>query len=93
LNLNGQLAEKIKHQEENYKWEFVYIGANQDAFGVASAMGIRDFGSKSMTYNTTSTGINTMFSSLSSATTRYRGAFTGSFALTTEEQNLTKNTN
>ena len=26
------LAERVKHQEENYQWEFVFLGANVDAF-------------------------------------------------------------
>lgn len=30
----------ITHQREKYNWEFVYIGANQDAFAVGNSMGI-----------------------------------------------------
>lgn len=32
---------KIKHQEDKYSWNFVYIGANQDAFAVGGDLGIR----------------------------------------------------
>lgn len=42
---NGQLKELIKHQEEVYKWDFVYLGADQDAFHNA-----QKFGAKGMNY-------------------------------------------
>lgn len=90
---NQQLAERIKHQEENYKWEFVYIGANQNAFDVARQMGVSNFEAKSMNYSCTSTGTAAMFSNLSSATTRYRSATNTSntFAYTAQEQQETEN--
>ncbi len=34
-----QIKEKIKHQTEKYNWEFVFLGADQDAFQ-AEAMGV-----------------------------------------------------
>lgn len=37
---NKKIREMIKLQEEVYKWQFNYIGANQDAFSVASRMGM-----------------------------------------------------
>jgi hypothetical protein len=43
-----QISEKIKHQTEVYKWEFLFLGANQDAIATASKMNI-DRGS-SLTY-------------------------------------------
>lgn len=35
-----QVKEMIDHQTEKYKWQFVYLGANQDAFAEAGAVGI-----------------------------------------------------
>jgi hypothetical protein len=35
-----QVSKMIKHQTDAYQWEFVYIGANQDAFKNANSMGI-----------------------------------------------------
>ena len=35
-----QIQEKIKHQQDVYKWQFVFLGANQDAFAEAGGMGI-----------------------------------------------------
>jgi Mg-chelatase subunit ChlD len=35
-----QVKEMIDHQTEKYDWQFVYLGANQDAFAEAGAVGI-----------------------------------------------------
>lgn len=35
-----QIKEMIEHQQEKYKWQFVFLGANQDAFAEGGAMGI-----------------------------------------------------
>ena len=35
-----QISEKIKHQTEVYKWEFLFLGANQDAIATGSRMHI-----------------------------------------------------
>lgn len=37
---NERIKEMIEHQSSVYKWEFVYLGANQDAFSVAGSIGI-----------------------------------------------------
>ena len=34
------LKEKIEHQASKYNWQFVYLGANQDAFAVGSSLGM-----------------------------------------------------
>jgi uncharacterized protein YegL len=40
-----QISDKIKHQSEVYKWEFLFMGANQDAIATASRISIdRDSG-------------------------------------------------
>lgn len=36
-----QVTRMIKHQEDQYQWQFAYLGANQDAFAVASSVGIK----------------------------------------------------
>lgn len=36
-----QMNEMIKHQEEVYKWQFVFIGSNQDAIATAASYGIK----------------------------------------------------
>jgi hypothetical protein len=36
---NAKIREMIKHQTDKYQWEFIYLGANQDAFAVGGQMG------------------------------------------------------
>jgi Mg-chelatase subunit ChlD len=35
-----QVKQMIDHQTEKYDWQFIYLGANQDAFAEAGAVGI-----------------------------------------------------
>jgi uncharacterized protein YegL len=35
-----QISEKIRHQTEVYKWEFLFLGANQDAIATGARMNI-----------------------------------------------------
>jgi len=34
------ISKKIKHQRDTYRWEFLFLGANQDAIATASQMNI-----------------------------------------------------
>ena len=45
---NDKVKEMIKHQEEKYKWNFMFLGANADAFDQAGKMGI--VGTRSVNY-------------------------------------------
>jgi hypothetical protein len=36
----AKIAEMVKHQEETYKWSFIFIGANIDAFAEAGGINI-----------------------------------------------------
>jgi uncharacterized protein YegL len=36
----AQIKEMIKRQQEQYNWQFTFLGANQDAFAEAQSMGI-----------------------------------------------------
>ncbi|HEV7473630.1 MAG TPA: vWA domain-containing protein [Pyrinomonadaceae bacterium] len=36
----AQVKEMVEHQTNVYKWQFIYLGANQDAFAEAGNMGI-----------------------------------------------------
>lgn len=62
------VAGQIKHQTEKYEWEFVYIGANQDAFAVGTKLGVK--GANSRGYQATSAGTKGMLESLTSGTQR-----------------------
>jgi len=62
------VKEMIEHQRDNYAWEFIFIGANMDAFGEAGSIGI----GRSASYNTTSIGIRSAFTYSSNITSSYR---------------------
>ena len=38
----ADVKKRIEHQQEVYKWEFLFLAANQDAFESGSALGIRE---------------------------------------------------
>jgi hypothetical protein len=65
-----QIQNKIKHQTDVYKWDFVFLGANQDAIASAANLGIG--AGKSLSYTGTAIGTATVFDSLSSYTTNTR---------------------
>ena len=65
----------VEQQQNDYKWEFVFIGANQDAVLVGGSLGF-DRG-KSVTYASTSVGTHKAFGMLGdkmSAHRAYKGA-------------------
>lgn len=63
-----ELKAKIQHQTDVYKWEFIYLGANQDAFSVASIYGIRNAG----TYQASRRGTAALFAAAADSTNNYR---------------------
>lgn len=65
-----KLKALVKEQEEKYGWCFVYIGANQDSKFEARSKGILN----SVNYVASKVGMDSMFNSLSSASTVYRSA-------------------
>jgi uncharacterized protein YegL len=58
----------IEHQKNQYNWEFMYIGANQDAFAEAAKRGINT----ASAFAATSVGTQSMYDSFSTSNTRYR---------------------
>lgn len=62
--------QKLIKKKEKDDWQFVYLGANQDAFSVGTYLGFA--GGNTFSYTNTSTGNYQMFGSLSNATTKYR---------------------
>ena len=38
----ADVRKRIEHQQDVYKWEFLFLAANQDAFESGSALGIRE---------------------------------------------------
>ena len=58
-----QIAEMIRHQREIYKWEFQFLGANQDAIATAAAMSIPM--DNSITYAASGPGARSVIASAS----------------------------
>jgi uncharacterized protein YegL len=58
----------IKRQQDEYKWDFVFLGANQDAWAVGAGLGF--YGNKTMAFNNNVDGFKGAFASASSYATR-----------------------
>lgn len=65
-----RISEMIKHQRNNYSWEFMFIGANQDAVLSAQQIGIAT--AASITYAANSEGTNLAFAQMSEKINNYR---------------------
>lgn len=63
---------KIQHQETKYAWNFVYIGANQDAFAVGGEIGVRS--SMIANYKSSKVGTSEAFKDVSKGMLRSRKA-------------------
>ena len=80
---------RVNHQRSQYKWQFVYLGANQDAIAEAQSYGIpKDF---AMNYKATTGGTRAMGAALASSTIAYahnvnRGATAPEFTDTQRKQ-------
>jgi len=65
-----KIAEMIREQTENYNWQFLFVGANQDAILSAKAIGIA--ATHSMSYAPTSEGTKAVYASMSANLSSYR---------------------
>ena len=65
-----QVSEMIKHQTEKYKWDFIFLGANQDAFKTSAGLGIHR--GATMTYAPSAKGTQSAFKSVSKGMTKLR---------------------
>jgi len=61
---------KIIESHEEEGWEFIFLGANQDAIAEGGSMGVR--ASNAMTYGANVEGVQHMYSCISSNLTDYR---------------------
>lgn len=66
----AKIYEMIGHQRGVYKWEFVFLGANQDAIAEAKRLNICT--DASMTYANNSHGLSCGYASLSQSVTKVR---------------------
>lgn len=65
-----QIRDMITHQTDVYSWQFVYLGANQDAFANGSSLGIAKAGIAN--YKSTPDGTRLAYNSLNSTVMGYR---------------------
>ena len=72
-----QVKEMVKHQTEVYKWDFAYIGANQDSWAVGQSMGYQ--AGTTLDYVADSAGTAVAFDTLARSTTMYRASKCASF--------------
>jgi len=75
---SDRVKQMVQHQQNNYKWEFSYIGANQDAWQTGSSMGIAY--ASNLTYAANSDGTKSAFSSLSFNVSSYRSSKKSNFS-------------
>ncbi len=69
------IADKITHQREVYKWDFAYIGANQDSWAVGSSIGYQS--GTTLDYAANSAGTAYAFDTLCCSTQTYRSSPAG----------------
>lgn len=67
---NAKVKELTKEAEESFKWQINYLAANQDAFAVASAMGI----SNAYNFADTASGVKGGIRAMSASSSMYRAA-------------------
>lgn len=65
----------IKRQEQEYAWDFLFLGANMDAVAVGTSMGFAD--NKSITYSPSAAGVEGVFAAAASYNVRKMSAPAG----------------
>lgn len=65
------IKEMIERQQNVYRWQFIFLGANVDAFAEAGSLGINLRGASN--YTPDSAGVKSAFSAADASTRRYRG--------------------
>jgi hypothetical protein len=83
-----QISEMIKHQRDVYKWEFVFLGANQDAIVTAGNMGITQ--ANALTYAANPAGTQAAFGSVARNVAAYRMGVAASPAFSDEDREIQK---
>lgn len=67
-----QIFDKIRMQRDQYSWEFVFLGADQDSIASATAMGISS--GNAFNYSNTRGSVKRMSEALCTATDNYKYA-------------------
>ena len=67
----ARIRRMVKRQQQKYGWEFIFLGANIDAFDTADRMGIRP--DRTANYYADSVGTEVNFMAVNEAVTQIRG--------------------
>lgn len=67
----AKIRHMVERQQHKYGWEFIFLGANIDAFDTAGRMGIR--ADRTANYHADSMGTELNFAAVSEAVTQIRG--------------------
>jgi uncharacterized protein YegL len=67
-----QIREMIERQQNTYKWEFLFFGANIDSFAAAASIGIPQ--TRAVNHSANKAGVSSMLDAMSLATSAYRGS-------------------
>lgn len=70
--LKEDISSLIQQQEQKYKWEFIYLGANQDAMATGNGMGIRS--QNTMDYVASPQGMSNAYLTISKSVTSFRSS-------------------
>lgn len=84
-----RINEMISHQRDVYKWQFVFLGANQDAITTASKIGIHAHAA--LTYAANATGVAAAFGSASKRLASYRARAAEQMEFTDEDREKQSN--
>lgn len=79
-----QVAAMVKHQREVYGWEFVFLGANQDAVLTGESLGVPK--ESSLTYAHDANGVSTVMDSASCYVGNLRSVGKASFGAADRER-------
>jgi len=75
-----KVARLVRQQAEEWNWQFLYLGANQDAINEAGKIGIPD--TSALTFVPTAAGIASAYQSASASVSNYRMGNTNSTQFT-----------
>lgn len=80
----SEINKMIEHQKTKYSWEFVFLGANQDA--IASAQGIGISVANAMTYASNKIGTEKLYAAFSSNVRSFRCSTSKDMAWSDEQR-------
>lgn len=66
----AKIAEMVKHQQDVYNWQFLFFGANIDAFTEGKSLGLSP--ASIQQYNANSSGVGNVYRSVSDSVTKSR---------------------